>query len=264
MSNKKDDTRCRTIDLRNWEAEAILRRVDKDVLCQAFQIRRAVKPRPCEKLGQMEVMCNGEVHYRRPAGHPMLLEAMNTPGYRVRKVAEGLAEQCPYGAVGQGMLGRETWQAVHFYTDRETGYVDDLSYSTKVPKDNSGRWSPVYHADGTWEESVYERGFPWRSPIMMPAWAVRHVLEISSIQVEYIQDMTEDDAVMCGAIKQPDDCDLCVAGFCSAHQPPMGRFRSWWNQNNKGVFAWDANPPVYVMSCLVLPYSRNKSDREVL
>ncbi len=33
---------------------------------------------------EVEIVCNGTVHYRRPIHHPMVMEALRTPGYSVR------------------------------------------------------------------------------------------------------------------------------------------------------------------------------------
>jgi hypothetical protein len=42
------------------------------------------EPCPCAETGYVEVLCNGKVHYRRPAWDKLVLEAVENPEYTIR------------------------------------------------------------------------------------------------------------------------------------------------------------------------------------
>lgn len=109
---------------------------------------------------------------------------------------EGDEIRCPYGAPGDRLWVKETWQAVHQSRDFETGYVDDIRAAPKIPKDScDGWWMPAYAADDAWgNESADDRGFAWRPSIFMPRWASRITLEITEVLVQRLQEIGEGDA----------------------------------------------------------------------
>lgn len=78
--------------------------------------------------------------------------------------ADNLALCCPYGAVGDRLWVRETWQ----------GNQGDIRYG----------------ADG---DSLH--GYNgWRPSIFMPRWASRITLEVTGVRVERVQEISEEDA----------------------------------------------------------------------
>lgn len=79
---------------------------------------------------------------------------------------------CPYGTVGDRLLVKETFM----------GTKDCLSYRATDPR------------------QVIEFGFDkWTPSIFMPRWASRITLEIVSVRVERVQEITEEDARAEGA-----------------------------------------------------------------
>lgn len=102
----------------------------------------------------------------------------------------------PFGLPGDRLWVREAWQAVHFSADFETGICDDWSPAVEIPKsDESGWWTPVYQAtdpDGC--DTGEDRGYGYRPSIHMPRWASRIDLDVLSVRVERVQDITEEDA----------------------------------------------------------------------
>lgn len=84
--------------------------------------------------------------------------------------------KCPYGATGTRLWVRETW--------RDSG-------------ESEGPESVVYRADGD------DRGL-WLPSIHMPRWASRLTLEVESVRVERLQDISEEDARAEGAESRED------------------------------------------------------------
>ena len=103
----------------------------------------------------------------------------------------------PYGKVGDHLWVRETWIQ---------GYDDPLIESEG---DDENAVSIIYKADGKEEYRTCsaETAENWgnfsadsemvgfKSPIHMPRWASRLLLEITDIRIERLQDITEADAI---------------------------------------------------------------------
>ena len=149
---------------------------------------------------------------------------------------------CPFGKPGDRLWVRETWAAVHFSIDPETGFADDWHGSHDIPPgDGGGYWSKLYAADSHPTDKE-DRGFAWRPSIHMPRWASRITLEVTGVRVERLQEISESDA-------QAEGIDL--GGFRSGFDGIAGRehtieFHSLWESIN-GPGSWDANPWVWVV-----------------
>lgn len=105
--------------------------------------------------------------------------------------------KCPYGKIGGRLWVRETWIE---------GYDDPLIESEG---DDENAVSIIYKADGKEEYRTCsaETAENWgnfsadsemvgfKSPIHMPRWASRLLLEITDIRIERLQDITEADAI---------------------------------------------------------------------
>ena len=145
--------------------------------------------------------------------------------------------RCPYGQPGDRLWVRETWYCDHW--DVQEGPYQEVAGARELL---------VYRADG---ERPYEAEQPvWRPSIHMPRWASRILLEIVSVRVERLQDITPNDAVEEGIerVRCPDD-RLCywrdyVTGGSIAGQ--VGSYRSLWESIN-GAGSWDVNPFVWVV-----------------
>lgn len=88
----------------------------------------------------------------------------------------------------------------------------------------------------------------WKPSIFMSRWASRITLEITSVRVERLQDITEADAKAEG-IEQHQECFLDYS-FRGPIQrwisDPVLSYRSLWEKIN-GKGSWDANPWVWVI-----------------
>lgn len=169
---------------------------------------------------------------------------------------------CPYGQPGDRLWVRETWAAIHFSFDPETGYCDDLHGSHDIPPAKTPYWTPVYAVDDDHEKHIDDRGFPWRPSIHMPSWASRITLEIVSVRVERLNDISEDDAESEGIeyLSYPtggDDYMTFWRDYSRTHEQADGHpffddghqrvsFRTLWESIN-GAGSWESNPWVWVV-----------------
>ena len=129
---------------------------------------------------------------------------------------------CPFGAVGDRIWVRETW-------NKYGGLL-------------------TYRADYDWiedmkKEMACHESYPkWHPSIHMPRWASRITLEITGVRVERLNDISECDAKAEGA---PTEC--CVIG----DKHFLG-FRSLW-KSIYGDESWRSNPWVWVIEFKVVP-----------
>ena len=151
---------------------------------------------------------------------------------------------CPYGAPGERLWVREAWASVFFESPSyETGVCDDWYGLDPVPKTlqdakDRGGWPLMYRADETGRSQTPEdRGWTWRSPRFMPKWASRIMLEVVSVRVERVQDITEDEAKAEG---------ISDERFVDWMGNYLQAFEELWNSiNAKRGFPWEENPWVW-------------------
>lgn len=115
---------------------------------------------------------------------------------------------CPYGKIGDRLWVRETCAIT----------------------DNSVEAKPHYHAtDGT------KVGLVTRS-IHMPRWASRITLDVISVRVERLQDISDADAMMEGCASSPNWQAFGTVAF-----------RQLWDYVNAKRAPWSSNPWVWVI-----------------
>jgi AraC-like DNA-binding protein len=91
---------------------------------------------------------------------------------------------CPFGQPGDRLWVRETWAS---HPCGGTQRHD--------PGDGHAWGSPIYRATfGAGLKPECEGFTPWRPSIHMPRWACRILLEIVSVRVERVMDISDDDA----------------------------------------------------------------------
>jgi len=151
---------------------------------------------------------------------------------------------CPYGQPGDRLWVRETWYCDDYRVQRGP-YLkpDDMDVGK-----SQGDGMLVYRASSG--DRPYEAEQPvWRPAIHMPRWASRISLEITSVRVERLQDITNADAKAEGC-HHDDPCDhtrrSCAEIGCPGPDYRIG-YRNLWEQIN-GPGSWDANPCVWVVS----------------
>lgn len=142
--------------------------------------------------------------------------------------------RCPFGAVGDRIWVRETFQGPLFDFDLMDSYCKD-------PTPFERPEFCVYKADGAPAPEFYdaddELHCRWRPSIHMPRWASRILLEITNVRVERLQEITLG--------------DICKEIGCGLYdfRPATHGFQAWeelW-QSIYGEDSWKANPWVWVI-----------------
>ena len=183
---------------------------------QKTMTRRVVKPQPPTRVTDIISLC-GEwlsAYPNRKAIKPFEYKTV-----------------CPYGVHGDRLWVRETWNVFTVgWDDYNGGWEIGYQYE-EIPKKLPEHCNIVYaasHADDG----------PFRPSIHMPRWASRITLEIASIRVERLQDISEEDAQEEGIITDPKLWDACyIDGF----------IRLWDSINAARGFSWERNPWVWVI-----------------
>ncbi|HEU0077665.1 MAG TPA: hypothetical protein VFQ76_08460 [Longimicrobiaceae bacterium] len=135
-------------------------------------------------------------------------------------------ECCPYGQPGDRLWVRETWglQVPGDLTDWHRGTVRAMSRPLE-------HWRLEYAADwGPNQDASY-----WRPSIHMPRWASRITLEVTSVRVERLQDISGEDVKAEGVV------------FDEMFSKQDHFARLWDSLNGKRA-PWESNPWVWVVS----------------
>lgn len=135
---------------------------------------------------------------------------------------------CKYGEIGDILWVRETWQHTKClninFEDENYGYV--------------------YKADGQpWEDYEY---WTWKPSIFMPKEASRIKLQITSIGVERLQDITEESAKKEGTPEYYLPEKPLEDGSYWTYA-----FNCLWNEIN-GIESWNQNPYVWVIKFKII------------
>lgn len=139
---------------------------------------------------------------------------------------------CPYGAPGDRLWVRETWRDGQYAIGREWDFDDRVGYRASFVGDPALKWKPSIH---------------------MPRWASRLTLEVVSVRVERLQDISEADALAegiqdggcnnCGESSHPNPCG------CADPEPLYVDAFAWlWNSINGKRMPWVLNPWVWVVT----------------
>lgn len=149
--------------------------------------------------------------------------------------SEGLG--CPYGVPGDRLWVRETYSFGKGYDGLPASKCPNLSFVRR------------YY----WAESAPGDGIGKKRPsIFMPRWASRITLEIVSVRVERVQEITEEDAQAEGVTET--ECAFCadpqgVAGKrCNCGYGFRDSFRALWDSlNSSRGYGFSVNPWVWVI-----------------
>jgi hypothetical protein len=150
---------------------------------------------------------------------------------------------CPHGQPGEILWVRETWQD---YCPMWHGYWCGHGTREGVEREHQ----PVYRAD---PESEWLRGpegkqappLKWRSPLHMPRWAARIILEITEVRVQRLQEINEADARAEGfPIPGTQPCIVNGEPGEVTFFDPRAAFAYGWNAINgkRPGCAWIDNP----------------------
>lgn len=165
-------------------------------------------------------------------------------------------KRCPYGIPGDRLWVREAaiitpkrWDDDRTFTHRDT--------------DGDKRWVQ-YLATSPDREAATGYGLKVSPSIFMPRWASRITLEIASVRVQRVREISEEDAEAEGCeaevYTERDVADLQIADVSPEIKklarllgpgkvPAAARFRDLWNSiNAKRGFSWDVNPWVWALT----------------
>lgn len=135
------------------------------------------------------------------------------------------AHLCPYGAPGDRLWVRETW----------------------APAD--GRYSAVpvvYRADGGAQPADDDR---WRPSIFMPRWASRLTLDVVSVRVERLHEISEGDARAEGVtLGEPMPAKINGERGVVRFYEARAAFACLWDAINGKRAPWLSNPWVWVVT----------------
>lgn len=153
------------------------------------------------------------------------------------------AYPCPYGKLGDRLWVKET----HFLTPpRWTDH--ESNYNVRDPEGNGRIAGYVATMDPEAIRCAHDYKLRQRPSIHMPRWASRLTLEITSVRVERVQEISEADAKAEGVR------DLLTRPDSVAIKPSTACFIRLWDSINAACsFGWDANPWVWVVEFKRVP-----------
>jgi len=132
------------------------------------QTRRIVKPQPDGVWAKNPETGEGEVFKLLPLPN-------GDPWWNLGGI-NGLPK-CPHGSPGSRLWVRESWRAAKWYDDlspSDLPYQTIIEYGANAPTPDAGKLRPS---------------------IFMPRWASRINLELISVMVERLQDISDEDAI---------------------------------------------------------------------
>jgi hypothetical protein len=149
----------------------------------------------------------------------------------------------PYGIPGDRLWVRETWQPD---APRDGTWPDVSFYGCKtaplslIPERYQNPENCLFRASWQGPDLI-----GWKPSIFMPRWASRITLEIVSVRVEKLQNISQEDAIAEGAPPSHPSIDRI-----SREYGHTDFTRSWyaqlWEQIN-GAGSWEKNPFVWVV-----------------
>ena len=161
--------------------------------------------------------------------------------------------KCPYGRSGDGLWVREAWR-VGAWSVNNGGFAVDYKADNSCRKEwlhceDDNVWMRLWKqstydaikmfgsGDQTWEPG--KSPCRWRPSIFMPRWASRIALEIVSVRVERLREISRDDCVREGL--PPITCG-------DPERAMRVKFSTLWDSiNTNRECGWDLDPWVWVI-----------------
>ena len=214
-----DDVRERAINPRDWEVRAII------------EGRKTVTRRPVDHV-------NGIVKVTefKPSDALRYDWIMRDRRMLWNDLEHGeLLGRCPFGVTGDRLWVRETF-TIHSHPQegQGCGYWIDYKAGGFVVK---GAWNPD---PPDWWESCADGG--WLSSARMPRFASSLTLEVVSVRVERLQEITEEDAIAEGCCGDWVDRGLTIGWEVSS---AVEEFAYLWGIGHGKRYPWDPNPWVW-------------------
>lgn len=223
------------------------------------QTRRIMKVQPSEDFTPMNMALETDYKARwytpGVVGKDGYLQPASKKVFGVSNENEGYS--CPFGAVGDRIWVRETFQGPLFDYDLMDSYCKDPTPFEKPE-------FCVYKADGVPTPEFYDADDElhccWRPSIHMPRWASRILLEITDVRVERLNAISPEDAESEGLERTNFTGFGDEPGLPSYPEPdvyfdplkkqwkeyPPEAFAGLW-ESVYGEGSWQANPWVWVI-----------------
>lgn len=147
---------------------------------------------------------------------------------------------CPYGRPGDELWVRETWKKGIAHYQKSEVPCCRFRENPDIPKT-----ADIKVKNACWENH-------WRPSIFMPRWASRIQLRITNVQIERLQDISEEDAKAEGAFETNNNLKQQAARTGIAEKKSsigaIDYFRQLWDSlNAKRGYGWESNPWVWVV-----------------
>ena len=192
------------------------------------QTRRVIKPQPNNEYGIVYTTIEG--FQCAPPGEQIWGETEEGESFQIK----------PKYEKGDLLWVKETWSTMPY------GQCSDGSVNLEY----------AYKADGSLgnfpEITIAKNLDKWKPSIHMPREAARLFLEVKSVRVERLKNITQDDLRKEGVMKmfeKADMSELCIWRDCVSAIERINKkvFSRYWDSlNAKRGYSWESNPWVFV------------------
>lgn len=190
------------------------------------QTRRVVKPQPPNHMGTVRGLGNRDWQFVQDS-HTLADSASTW--------------RCPYGQPGDRLWVREAFADL-----RGTGIEHRPTLSSAIQR---YAFAADTKAGSYGDDARKQYGIRWKPSIHMPRAASRITLEITSVRVERLQDISEADAIAEGCAKNHNNYywgGPHKAGGLKQMATARQAYQDLWESIN-GPGSWEANPWVWVV-----------------
>lgn len=227
----------------------------KPIILRAHEVRqlqetgevlvvRLIKPQPVARTPNDFCFLAGDYAWRAKGWRSGTVSVSNKPGG-----PDGFAqENCPLGKPTERRWVREKW-GLRSYWDVTDWLTDGVSAADE-------QFLEYWRAEYAAEWGPDQQHCHWRSPVTMPRWASRDVVEIADVQAKQVQAITEAEAIAAGVrttflplacadgtrVWHVDNYPTVQCSTTSAVDAYCGYFGTV-----HGPDSWDANPWVWLV-----------------
>lgn len=154
----------------------------------------------------------------------------------------GYAIPCPYGRPGDRLWVKETWTG-SWHPTRQSDMHILIAYAA-----DGGE--AFQNAPETYVlPKAAQKVGNWVTPLFMPRWASRILVQNTEIRVQRLQDITEEDAKAEGATPWEFGPEQCLTtGERGADSPYRSGFAYLWDCINADRATWKSNPWVWAVT----------------
>lgn len=196
-------------------------------------IRRPVKPPPSSEMPNKYNICKMPILTNHGIKTLWYMDDVKQYPFKRTRYFEKVA---PY-EIGDILYVRETWTKGCIVGDRKFRYV------------SQGEMSDIIFKEECIHNNICTDGVIWKPSIHMPKWAARIFLRVTSVRMERLQNITEEQAIAEG-------CNGIFSGTGETigsgwSKIPQDEFSEIWDSTVKksdlDKYGWEANPWVWVI-----------------